>query len=108
MKYCPLCHKELELQIEEYRSGDVIDEYCPTMVKSVNGREISHFRTGGLVERTYGLIPPFRFWISPKNNETIFSAIGKKSFTQIMEKPLMSVEEAVEILKKLVNLKSFT
>ncbi len=108
MKYCPLCQKELELQIEEYRSGDVLDEYCPTMVTSVNGPEISHFRTGGLVERTYGLIPPFRFWQNPRDNETLFSVIGKKSVTRIMKKPIIPVEEAVEILRKLIALKVFT
>lgn len=107
MNYCPLCQQKLEAEIEEYRSGEVIDLYCPTMVKSVNGPNISHFRSGGLVERTYALVPPFRAWQDPRDNKINFTMIGKNSFTHIMTKPLMSIEDAIQMLRKLANLKSF-
>jgi len=113
MKYCPLCQQKLEMQVEEYRDGDVIDDVCPTLVpSSYNGSPLSHFQTGGISDRTLCIIPPFRFWRENDTGITSFDIIhsqGKPtSFTHVMEKSRMSIEEAVTTLKKLVALKAFT
>ncbi len=113
MKYCPLCQKRLEVKVEEYRSGDVIDDVCPTMVpSSYNGKPLSHFQSGGISDRTLAVIPPFRFWRENDTGITSFDIIHSKgsptSFTHILDKSRMSIEEAVETLKRLVNMKAFT
>lgn len=112
---CLLCQKEMEMSVEEYRSGDVCSYECLTKVDFDNGQSLSHYETGGIVEVTFIIEYPYRIMSEPGRNKTYFQRYYTKdrakelrtTWDNLLIKPLMSDQDALSLLHRLKNLNCF-